>query len=443
MSDFNVFRTSGTDVSQLNKRGYIYITGDEDTDGSSRLLIDSRTLFPLVEKRVSGIWGPGELSLAPRSLWIGPRLGLGAAGHHLLSEDSDNFFLFHAHSQFDGELSIGDATIIEAYLYEERRILQPDNTGSWAGTALEFVFPNVRHTMLKTAYLQTYLTAASETIRIEIWEGLVDTGPLIFDQEYPASSFPASSEIMIMAEGYLEFKENTNYLLRFTSDANFSFKTDITGTLPWLATDSIIVREDDMLQVLPWVSGDAFTANESWTIQNKRIYVCNTTGVQTGTFQDNILLWDILGKKIPNIGSMAVGGNTAITAVLVINTFYDLNLGGAAVEASDIAQWTLTNTTTGELRYDGVATVHLTCTGLISAFSSGGTQRFNFRLLKNGSPLPAPDDIDIPIELKSNIAASPMLWPLSVSTGDLFRLQVENADGFSNIVIDTLKMSIC
>ncbi len=148
-------------------------------------------------------------------------------------------------------------------------------------------------------------------------------------------------------------------------------------------------------------------------------------------------------KDSANIGSMVVGGNVAKTLISSPGTFVDLNLNGLAVEASDIELWVLTNITTGEMRYDGDLPVSLNFTGLIASSSVGGTQRFNFRLLKNGSPLPAPDNVDIPIEVKATIVSSALLWSIMASPGDKFRLQVAIAAApVSTITIDTLKVII-
>lgn len=141
-------------------------------------------------------------------------------------------------------------------------------------------------------------------------------------------------------------------------------------------------------------------------------------------------------------GSILVGGNTASTVIVTKDTFVDLNLNGLAVEASNNNLWTLTNTTTGEIRYDGNVSVSLDFTGLVAAYSAGGLQRFNFRLLKNGLPLPAPNNVDIPLEIRVSVDSSTLLWSIMVSPGDKFRLQVENADGTSDITIDTLKVII-
>jgi len=143
------------------------------------------------------------------------------------------------------------------------------------------------------------------------------------------------------------------------------------------------------------------------------------------------------------IGSVVVGGNTTATVILTINTFVDLDLGTpGVVEEGNIERFTLTNSTTGEIRYDGFEPVSLILNGLLAAISSGGGQRFNFRLLKNGSPLPSPDNVDIPIEVGTNLSSVPIHWPVKTVTGDLFRLQVENADGVSDITIDTLKFAM-
>jgi hypothetical protein len=141
-------------------------------------------------------------------------------------------------------------------------------------------------------------------------------------------------------------------------------------------------------------------------------------------------------------GSMLVGGNTASTVIVTKDTFVDLNLNGLAVEAFNNNLWTLTDTTTGEMRYNGNIAVSLDFTGLIAAYSAGGLQRFNFRLLKNGLPLSSPNNVNIPLEIRVNVDSSTLLWSIMVSPGDKFRLQVENTDGTSDITIDTLKVII-
>ena len=64
-------------------------------------------------------------------------------------------------------------------------------------------------------------------------------------------------------------------------------------TAPANAADTIFAREDNLLQAAPFVP-DVSIAEGTWAIQNKRIYICNETGIQTGTFDDNLDKWDPL-----------------------------------------------------------------------------------------------------------------------------------------------------
>ncbi len=147
-------------------------------------------------------------------------------------------------------------------------------------------------------------------------------------------------------------------------------------------------------------------------------------------------------KDSKTIGDVVVEGNTTATVIEIQGVSVNLNLNNSAEVSGITERFTLTNKDTGEIRYDGLNPTILTLTGLVAASSQGGGERFNFRLLKNGSPLPSPDDVNIPIEVGASLSSAPLNWPVSVNPGDLFRVQVENAEGSSDIIIDTLKISI-
>jgi hypothetical protein len=281
------------DISTGNTRAYIYLRGREDENDSIRFSVDENKDVTVIETRTNDRWKSSAIKTSGATVWLGEIAGLVSAGHHVaVKKTTDHLHLF-AHSVFDGETSTTDARIINAYTYTERDVLLSDNTGTWTGTTFEFTIPTTRHTLINKAYFQTDTTAASEPVRFRIWEGTDDTGTLIFDQTYPASLFVASSEISDEAEGYIGLDPDSNYFFRLNSDADFSLKTNSGGTQPWFASDISDIREDDMLQTEEWSSGNTFAVGD-WTIQNNKIYVCNTAGVQTGTFTDNIALWDVI-----------------------------------------------------------------------------------------------------------------------------------------------------
>ena len=173
-------------------------------------------------------------------------IGLVKVGHHLAIRSEGGHLHFLAHNEFESGLSSSPAQIVYSYDYTERLIAQPDNTGTWAGTSIGFAFPSIGHVLSENAYYQTGTTAATEPVRIQIWEGSDDTGTLKFDQTYPASEFPASTEVKVFCKGYIEYDPDITYFLRYSSDANFSLKTDTTGAVPWFAADVSHLRHDDL-----------------------------------------------------------------------------------------------------------------------------------------------------------------------------------------------------
>ncbi len=54
-----------------------------------------------------------------------------------------------------------------------------------------------------------------------------------------------------------------------------------------------IWQEDNFLQTKAWIDGDTWTDGD-YCISSRKLHVCNTTGVQSGTFSSNAALWDEL-----------------------------------------------------------------------------------------------------------------------------------------------------
>lgn len=142
-------------------------------------------------------------------------------------------------------------------------------------------------------------------------------------------------------------------------------------------------------------------------------------------------------------GEGVVGNNTTPTDITTQYEYVDLNLGSPGLAAStDIQQWTITDHTTGEMRYDGRVPIDVHISGLIAATSSGGTKLYNFRMLKNGSPLASPDNVPVPMEVKATIVSSPIIWSAEANPQDTFRMQVANYTDTTDIIVDTIKQSI-
>ena len=298
--------------------GILYLDdGRENLDGSCRIKIDTDINMCCIEKRVDGIWQPASLEVGNNTLWVGKNIGIAGVGHHIATESVDGHLHLLAHTEFDGQLTTVDARILSAYSFTERLEFQADNTGTWTGTTQEFTIVSPAHILLNDGYLQTDSTAATALVRWRIWHGSDDTGDLIFDQSYPPADFPASSEIRLLAGGYLEFDNGETYFHRMTSDSNFSLKMDTTDTTPWLASDTSYLREDNFLQTKPWVSGDTWNTGD-YFIDSRKLYITNASGVQTGTFASNASKWHNIGDESEDLWDKS---GTALQNVSGVDTF--------------------------------------------------------------------------------------------------------------------------
>ncbi len=260
-----------------------------------RLSIDPETDIICVEKLVDDIWQPAAFEVGADSLWAGKNVAIAGIGHHLAIELRDGHKHFHAHSEYDGQLTTDDMAALYADYYAPYIPVQPDESEEWTGKIFDYVHHTTSHALLKKLYIKIGVTVPTDTIRLQVWRGIDDTGILTFDQKYPASDFTANTEIGLILIGDLEFDIDTDYLFRYSSGEDFSLKTDSTGTQPTLAIAFSRVREDRLLQTKQWVDGNNFE-KEQYLIRNRKIYICNTTGTQSGTFASNSALWDLLSS---------------------------------------------------------------------------------------------------------------------------------------------------
>ena len=279
----------------ISAQGDIFFRGN--TNESFRFTVDGDTNMTTIEKYVDTLWQPASLLTGPNSLWVGRNVGVAGMGHHLATESVDGHLHFHAHEEFNiaTGLSSGDTQVVYAYGAAIRLIAQPDASGIFTGSELNWFTPAVSHILLSNLYYNTS-SAATDNVRIRFYEGEDDTGYLLFDQTYPVSFFPADSEIELSLDGMLEFYAGFNYSAKITSEGNFSLRSNAAKTEPWYAVDASYVREDNLLQTMGWMNGTNFTDGQL-LIDNRQIYVSNAAGVQIGTWEGNSDNWDLISER--------------------------------------------------------------------------------------------------------------------------------------------------
>jgi hypothetical protein len=137
---------------------------------------------------------------------------------------------------------------------------------------------------------------------------------------------------------------------------------------------------------------------------------------------------------VPNskaIGSITVQSNGEPTEIANSNEWTDFDFNASAVETSSNERFTLVNTTTGEMRYDGLEDFEgaLFCT--ISGSGSGGASQYQFRAVINGVPL-TPISILSANEISGTMSSTALLADIPLETNDTVRIQIQNISNDSD-----------
>ncbi len=201
----------------------------------------------------------------------------------------------------------------------------------------------------------------------------------------------------------------------------------ISGTTSYNQTSEVLFRVDDDNFDIPI----AFVADDA-------------TGTVVSTSQDSMTVGvDVTAcgaqRNSRVIGAAIAKDNAAVTTINDVGVFVPFNLT-LALAASNIERCTLTNTTTAEIRLDDTTPFSGFATLNVTISSSGGTQDFIIRVVKNGSVLS--DDIVQGASVGSDGLNISLVVPVTGVTNDLFRGEIANDSGTSNCVIEQLSFIV-
>ncbi|MCP3685827.1 MAG: hypothetical protein GY861_24525, partial [bacterium] len=341
-------------------------------DGSIRFAVDSDTGKAAIEKKNSGVWQGTELIIAPGTLYLGESLGLSAAGHHLMAEHSEGTHKhLYAHRPVTSTGTADEVTVLKLTDHVIREISHSDESTTMVGNALNYQVVATKRVMLEKVYLKTGSTAATAPVTLRVYDGPDNTYPLMWKWTYPIIAFPANSEIELDIPGFLEYEAGETTSAYYSSTAAFSLKGS-TGGQPWRATDNYTAIEENMLATTEFVSGNSYTKGE-WYVDGatKKVYICNKTGTQTGTFSANSANWSPITADRSGVTGLLSG---SILSVPTTSTLSWTAGEGQIVDYSDpsapaiadliwdaVASYTPSKLTTDGLHfiaYDSTGTIH-------------------------------------------------------------------------------------
>ncbi len=195
-------------------------------------------------------------------LTLREELGISMLGHNLMAKHSSSEACFFAHSNYENNLTTTDTLALNVYDFQARVVIQSDESGEWNGTSYDKLSNPPIDALSNKTYLKIGATVPTTDLRYCVWEGIDDTGVLVFDQVYSVDLFTANTEAALMYDGAIEFHGGTQYFTRLSSDATFSLKADAAGTSRWKAVDKSFTKYDNLLQTSGWLDGATWTAGD-------------------------------------------------------------------------------------------------------------------------------------------------------------------------------------
>lgn len=386
MSPPNTQRPSGTNVGVFNPGETVYVTGNDFTDGSIRLIVDDAAENVEFQFRASGVWNVTGIQIAAASIFLGWSLKLSGAGEWLQTS----------------ELVSGDTSLIPHVFYTDagtgtvhspvlgakviKNILQPDDSDEVTGTLLSIDVTGTDDTLLSKAYFRVGSIGSTSPVMITLRAGS-STGAIFWQENFPTSTFgTANSEVAIELESLVEASVGEDIYVEMASDNTISLKSNASGF--W------------------WVASDFFPLDD----------------VDISTVNGNAVSYANLlaGILIPVSG---------------VNVWTDISgLGLSWALSANSESFSLTNALTGEITYEGLQDAGLRLGGSVEIGGSAGKDAIEIGVSINGAA-PTADTITcgfVTPTQPDSVTIAPAKVPVDI--GDTLRLQFRNVTDGSSVV---------
>jgi len=249
--------------SNTSEFSILYIKGDEDTDGSIRLIIDIISGVTAVEERSGGVWNLGEFQFAQGSILIGRDTKISVSGHHLVlnSPDFGRNHIIVAQDLQAESTGPPQATILGPFSI--RQISQPDNSTSLTLANHASSVTATGFLLVTAVYLQVGAIGASDDVSVSFSIGIPTNDTIFFQKNYPASDFPANSEVRVDLSPGVEFDPGFQVNGFIDSPNAFTMRYNISSTVLWFAVDLQQLDHEDILVETLLLGNDLGSLNNS------------------------------------------------------------------------------------------------------------------------------------------------------------------------------------
>lgn len=228
------------DVSSSNTLDVVYVSGDENTDGSLRLSPSDNGTEVQFELRTNGVWNDTGIQIAAGTVYLGRELQLSAGGEFLLTRDqSESLRALVPHTRLDttdNTLGTEEATIVPHL--GTKQIQYVVTTGAVPDLATEHTWSYVAdYTGLQDGlWLFIGNIAPSDPITVEFWR-TDDTNPdnLFFRKSFPASDFSPNAIQFYSEDEIVQIITGETIYMKVYSDSSFALMKNFG--IPYFAVD--------------------------------------------------------------------------------------------------------------------------------------------------------------------------------------------------------------
>jgi hypothetical protein len=234
------------DTTRRNLREFIYIKGNENTDGSMRIIPDAEGVEDRVElqRRDNGVWLHAAVDVAgTTAISMGDGLLVGSAGPHFKTEDTGSGFTYlHSETQFSEANGSAEAAVSPNLSAKTTRsILQADNSGELSGNVVSWTV-NIDVPRLITRLYLDVTVAATDNARLTI-TSTGSTSGIDFAQNVGASDL-AFGEQYIDLDGWVEEAErgvDVVFTLTVDNGGTMAIAADVNDLVAWYAYDYFVM----------------------------------------------------------------------------------------------------------------------------------------------------------------------------------------------------------
>lgn len=227
-------RPTGRDLTHSNNREFIYLRGNESTDGSLRYTFFPNFTAISLEVRANGVWNLGNsmnsivcLGSDLHELGLGRFLGFQNVTSTLKSIAPFTKF---------NDAGSAPAVTVKFSARAVRQIIQADDSTNFITNKIEDDNISPGDGIRDAVYIKTGTVGATEDVTFSLYNGFTESDPRFYQAFYPASLFPANSEVRIPLNPLVDFETGANVHSVIETPGTLSYRGDAGGSR-WLALD--------------------------------------------------------------------------------------------------------------------------------------------------------------------------------------------------------------